>query len=138
MRWRRGIPCCAAPFAIRSRESGGTFCDSSPARKICPIGGRGPSNPALGAECAGGAVSHAARHHSRSGHGKAAGLFAILRLPGRFVRSEVEGPVTLRSVLNALEARDPMLRGTIRDQVTGKRRDFLRFFACQEDLSDRR
>lgn len=48
---------------------------------------------------------------------------------------EVEGPVTLRSVLNALETRYPMLRGTIRDQVTGKRRDFLRFFACQEDLS---
>jgi len=48
---------------------------------------------------------------------------------------EVSGPVTQRSVLDALEARYPMLRGTIRDHGTGKRRDFLRFFACQEDLS---
>ena len=45
------------------------------------------------------------------------------------------GPVTLRSVLDALEARYPMLRGTIRDQVTQQRRPFLRFFACEEDLS---
>ena len=55
------------------------------------------------------------------------------------VGSEVElgldGPVTLRSVLDALEARYPMLRGTIRDQVTQQRRPFLRFFACEEDLS---
>jgi molybdopterin synthase sulfur carrier subunit len=48
---------------------------------------------------------------------------------------EVEGPVTQRSVLDALEARYPMLRGTIRDQVTQERRAFLRFFACEEDLS---
>ena len=48
---------------------------------------------------------------------------------------EVEGPVTQRSVLDALEARYPMLRGTIRDQVTQQRRAFLRFFACQEDFS---
>jgi molybdopterin synthase sulfur carrier subunit len=48
---------------------------------------------------------------------------------------EVEGPVTQRSVLDALEARYPMLRGTIRDQVTQERRPFLRFFACEEDLS---
>ncbi len=48
---------------------------------------------------------------------------------------EVEGPVTQRSVLDALEARYPMLRGTIRDQVTGQRRPFMRFFACCEDLS---
>jgi molybdopterin synthase sulfur carrier subunit len=54
---------------------------------------------------------------------------------GREVQLEVEGPVTQRSVLDALEARYPMLRGTIRDQVTKKRRDFLRFFACQEDFS---
>ena len=47
----------------------------------------------------------------------------------------VDGTVTLRSVLDALEAAYPVLRGTIRDQVTGKRRDFLRFFACEEDLS---
>ena len=51
------------------------------------------------------------------------------------VTLEVAGPVTLRTVLDALEARYPMLRGTIRDQVTGQRRAFLRFFACQEDLS---
>jgi sulfur-carrier protein len=48
---------------------------------------------------------------------------------------EVDGPVTLRAVLDALESRYPMLRGTIRDHVTLQRRPFLRFFACQEDLS---
>ncbi len=48
---------------------------------------------------------------------------------------EVQGPVTQSSVLDALEARYPMLRGTIRDHGTKKRRDFLRFFACQQDLS---
>src|SRR5438445_6298944 len=48
---------------------------------------------------------------------------------------EVEGQVTQRSVLDALEARYPMLRGTIRDHVTQQRRPFLRFFACEEDLS---
>lgn len=51
------------------------------------------------------------------------------------VRLEVEGEATLRSVLDALEARYPMLRGTIRDRVTQQRRPFLRFFACGEDLS---
>jgi hypothetical protein len=51
------------------------------------------------------------------------------------VQLDVDGQATLRSVLDALEARYPMLRGTIRDQVTGKRRPFLRFFACGEDLS---
>jgi molybdopterin synthase sulfur carrier subunit len=54
---------------------------------------------------------------------------------GTEVQLEVDGPVTLRSVLDALEARYPMLRGTIRDQVTQQRRPFLRFFACEEDLS---
>jgi molybdopterin synthase sulfur carrier subunit len=53
----------------------------------------------------------------------------------REVQLEVEGRVTQRSVLDALEARFPMLRGTIRDHVTQQRRPFLRFFACQEDLS---
>ena len=48
---------------------------------------------------------------------------------------EVEGPVTQRSVLDALEARYPMLCGTIRDHVTLQRRPFVRFFACAEDLS---
>jgi molybdopterin synthase sulfur carrier subunit len=51
------------------------------------------------------------------------------------VELEVEGPITQRSVLDALEARYPMLRGTIRDQVTQERRPFLRFFACEGDLS---
>jgi hypothetical protein len=54
---------------------------------------------------------------------------------GASVTLEVEGRVTQRSVLDALEARYPMLRGTIRDHVTLERRPFLRFFACQEDLS---
>ena len=54
---------------------------------------------------------------------------------GSEVTLEVAGPVTQRSVLDALEARYPMLRGTIRDHVTLERRPFLRFFACEEDLS---
>jgi hypothetical protein len=54
---------------------------------------------------------------------------------GSEVTLEVEGQVTQRSVLDALEARYPMLRGTIRDHVTQERRPFLRFFACEEDLS---
>lgn len=54
---------------------------------------------------------------------------------GAEVTIEVEGPVTQRSVLDATEARYPMLRGTIRDHVTQQRRPFLRFFACEEDLS---
>jgi len=54
---------------------------------------------------------------------------------GAEVQLEVEGPVTQRSVLDALEARYPMLRGTIRDHVTKQRRAFLRYFACEEDLS---
>jgi molybdopterin synthase sulfur carrier subunit len=51
------------------------------------------------------------------------------------VELDVTGSVTQRSVLDALEARYPMLRGTIRDHVTLQRRPFLRFFACEEDLS---
>ena len=51
------------------------------------------------------------------------------------VQLEVPGPVSIRAVLDALEARYPMLRGTIRDYATGERRPFLRFFACQEDFS---
>lgn len=54
---------------------------------------------------------------------------------GTEVALEVEGPVTQRSVLDALEARYPMLRGTIREHETLRRRAFLRFFACEEDLS---
>jgi len=52
------------------------------------------------------------------------------------VRIEVPGQVTQRSVLNTLEATYPMLRGTIRDQVTQQRRAFIRFFASEEDLSN--
>jgi len=51
------------------------------------------------------------------------------------VKLEVEGPVTQRSVLAALETRYPALCGTIRDHVTERRRPFVRFFACEEDLS---
>ena len=54
---------------------------------------------------------------------------------GNEVALEVSGPVTQRAVLDALEARYPMLRGAIRDHDTLKRRPFLRFFACEEDLS---
>jgi hypothetical protein len=52
------------------------------------------------------------------------------------VTLEVAAPVTQRTVLDALEARHPMLRGTIRDHVTQQRRRFVRFFACEEDLSN--
>lgn len=51
------------------------------------------------------------------------------------IQLDVEGAATQRSVLDALEARYPTLKGTIRDQVTQERRPFVRFFACQEDLS---
>ena len=54
---------------------------------------------------------------------------------GSEVEIEVAGRATLRSVLDALEARYPVLRGTIRDHVTHKRRPYVRFFACAEDLS---
>jgi hypothetical protein len=54
---------------------------------------------------------------------------------GSEVQVDVHGPVTQRSVLDALEAVYPTLRGTIRDQVTLKRRPFVRFFACEQDLS---
>ena len=55
---------------------------------------------------------------------------------GHEVELEVEGEVTQRTLLDAVEATYPMLRGTIRDQVTKRRRPMLRFFACEEDLSD--
>jgi hypothetical protein len=61
-------------------------------------------------------------------------LRTLARVEGE-VRLDVEGPATQRSVLDALEARYPMLRGTIRDHVTHQRRAFLRLFACEEDLS---
>ena len=61
-------------------------------------------------------------------------LRTLARVSGD-VELEVAGPVTQRSVLDALEARYPMLQGTIRDHITQRRRPFLRFFACEEDLS---
>ena len=54
---------------------------------------------------------------------------------GSEVSLEVQGPVTQRTVLDALEAEYPALRGTVRDHITKKRRAYLRFFACKEDLS---
>ncbi|MGH3948974.1 MAG: MoaD/ThiS family protein [Pseudonocardiaceae bacterium] len=51
------------------------------------------------------------------------------------VQLEVDGQATVQAVLDALEARYPVLRGTIRDQATGKRRAFVRYFACEQDLS---
>jgi sulfur-carrier protein len=61
-------------------------------------------------------------------------LRTLARVDGE-VKVEVGGPVTVGAVLDALEATYPMLRGTIRDQVTQQRRAFLRFFACEQDLS---
>jgi len=61
-------------------------------------------------------------------------LRTLARVGGE-VQLHVEGAVTQRSVLDALEARYPMLKGTVRDHVTQKRRPFLRFFACEQDLS---
>jgi hypothetical protein len=61
-------------------------------------------------------------------------LRTLARVDGEVVL-HVDGPVTLRAVLDALEAKYPMLRGTVRDQVTQQRRAFVRFFACEADLS---
>jgi len=61
-------------------------------------------------------------------------LRTLARVDGE-VKLDVEGQVTQRSVLDALEARYPMLRGTMRDHVTQQRRPFVRFFACGQDLS---
>jgi hypothetical protein len=61
-------------------------------------------------------------------------LQTLARVNGE-VALHIDGPVTQRSVLDALEARYPMLRGTVRDHVTLKRRAFVRFFACEQDLS---
>ena len=61
-------------------------------------------------------------------------LRTLARIDGE-VKLDVEGTVTQRAVLDALEARYPMLRGTIRDHVTHTRRAFIRFFACEQDLS---
>jgi len=62
-------------------------------------------------------------------------LRTLARVEGE-VAVEVNGPVTQRAVLDALEARYPMLCGTVRDHVTKRRRAFIRFYACEEDLSN--
>jgi hypothetical protein len=61
-------------------------------------------------------------------------LRTLARVDGE-VTLDLEGPVTQRSILDAIEARYPMLRGAIRDHVTQQRRPFVRFFACAEDVS---
>lgn len=61
-------------------------------------------------------------------------LRALARVSSE-LQLEVNGPITIRSVVDALESTYPMLRGTIRDHSTQQRRPFLRFFACAEDLS---
>lgn len=61
-------------------------------------------------------------------------LRILAQAPGE-IDLDVRGEVTQRSILDALETRYPMLRGTIRDQITHQRRAFVRFFACQQDLS---
>lgn len=61
-------------------------------------------------------------------------LRSLARIPGE-VQLDIEGPPTQRSILDALEAAYPTLCGTIRDHTTKQRRPFMRFFACQEDLS---
>lgn len=62
-------------------------------------------------------------------------LRSAAKLPHGEFTLEISGPVTQRTILDALEAKHPILTGTIRDHHTGKRRDFLRFFACQDDHS---
>ena len=62
-------------------------------------------------------------------------LYRLAQLPGGELAFEVAGPPTQRSVLDAVERRYPVLRGAIRDHVTQVRRPFVRFFACEQDLS---
>jgi sulfur-carrier protein len=62
-------------------------------------------------------------------------LQALARVPDREVAIGIDGVVTARAIVDAIEARFPQLRGTIRDQATLKRRAFVRFFACEEDWS---
>ncbi len=61
-------------------------------------------------------------------------LRTLAKISGE-VQVEVEGPATVRAVLDAVEARYPVLRGTIRDQATQERRPYVRYFACEQDLS---
>jgi hypothetical protein len=60
----------------------------------------------------------------------------ILAGVGRVVELQVDAPVTQRTILDALEAQHPALRGTVRDRITKQRRPMIRFFACEEDFSD--
>lgn len=96
--------------------------------------------------CVNGPLRYARSNNSQSTKNLIKGRFRMIRvvLPfhlrtlaqvGSEVTLEAESPVTQRSVLDALEARYPMLRGAIRDYDTLQRRPFLRFFACEEDLS---
>jgi sulfur-carrier protein len=62
-------------------------------------------------------------------------LKALAKITGE-IELDIPSPITLKAVLDGVEARYPMLCGTIRDQVTGQRRAFLRFFACEQDLSN--
>ncbi|TWT46151.1 hypothetical protein RAS1_25990 [Phycisphaerae bacterium RAS1] len=62
-------------------------------------------------------------------------LRTLARIDGEEIAVDVAAPATLRTILDAIEARYPMLRGTIRDHGTHRRRPFVRFFACQRDLS---
>ncbi|HTS17324.1 MAG TPA: MoaD/ThiS family protein [Verrucomicrobiae bacterium] len=64
-------------------------------------------------------------------------LRTLTQISGREVTLEVPPPVTLRAVLDAIEARYPVLAGTIRDHATHKRRPFLRFYVCEEDWSNK-
>ena len=81
-------------------------------------------------------IATAARVVTPGGPASAYPFLAVLAGSGAEVSLEVAGPVTQRAVLDALEARYPMLRGTIRDHVTQKRRAYLHFFACKTDLSN--
>jgi hypothetical protein len=62
-------------------------------------------------------------------------LQTLARVPDREITLDIAGPVTQRAILDAVEARFPQLRGTIRDQASARRRPFVRFFACEEDWS---
>jgi hypothetical protein len=62
-------------------------------------------------------------------------LRTLANVPERELKLDVPGPITQRAILDALEARFPMLRGTLRDHGSDKRRPLVRFFACEEDLS---
>src|SRR5579863_472243 len=135
------------PFTLcRSRATGSTFlprasCASIAAARAATNGRRSPracrSRTATSTCCATRWLS------TRSINAASISALPAARCTLRRTRAkvdgevtfEIEGPVTPRSVLDALEARYPVLQGAIRDHVTKKRRPFIRFFACEEDLS---